>query len=393
MDREKRIVLGLAIVAVLAIGFTTVDRAVFHQTPKTDFTVYIRAAQAALDGGDIYKVQNARGWNYVYLPLFAIAMIPLAKLPLIASVLIWYVLSVALLICAIWMSVAMTGGQEFALRWVPALLLFMPLVTGLVRGQASILMLWLVVAAIYFDWKGRQFTGAICLASAVLLKVFPVVLLCYFVWKKRWRFVLGTLVAISVGTFLLPSLVFGWEKNIALLNEWTAIVAKPALDFDRAGSPVFEQLLDPLKLRNQSLEAVFSRLTGNPRVQWLALGLGTTMALTTGFAMRRLPGAEVQVSAAICWALLIPPVSEDHYFALLLLPVTVLAGLAVRGCGEARWTLWIFGAAMIVFAASDRARFCGALCWATTLLWLALIASGFRKQNASTPVRPSAVVL
>ena len=45
---------------------------------RTDFTVYTQACAACFDGRDPYAVTNARGWGYLYPPLLAILVAPLA---------------------------------------------------------------------------------------------------------------------------------------------------------------------------------------------------------------------------------------------------------------------------------------------------------------------------
>ena len=45
---------------------------------RTDFTVYTEAGAACFDGRDPYGVTNARGWGYLYPPLLAILVAPLA---------------------------------------------------------------------------------------------------------------------------------------------------------------------------------------------------------------------------------------------------------------------------------------------------------------------------
>ncbi len=92
-------------------------------------------------------------------------------------------------------------------------------------------MSWLVIAAIFWEKKGRTAAGAACLAGAVLLKAFALTLLCYYVWRGKWKMVGVTLVAILLlrRIWCLPSAVFGWHGNLHYISEWTHEVAAPAL--------------------------------------------------------------------------------------------------------------------------------------------------------------------
>src|SRR5262249_6125599 len=47
---------------------------------RSDFTVYTAAGAAMLRGSDPYTVTNPRGWHYLYPPLFAILVGPLAAI-------------------------------------------------------------------------------------------------------------------------------------------------------------------------------------------------------------------------------------------------------------------------------------------------------------------------
>ncbi len=46
--------------------------------PKTDASRFIPRPAAMFDGRNPYEVASPRGWHYLYAPLFAIAMAPLA---------------------------------------------------------------------------------------------------------------------------------------------------------------------------------------------------------------------------------------------------------------------------------------------------------------------------
>ena len=47
---------------------------------RTDLTVYTEAGAAFFDGRKPYEVANPRGWTYLYPPLFALLLGPLASL-------------------------------------------------------------------------------------------------------------------------------------------------------------------------------------------------------------------------------------------------------------------------------------------------------------------------
>jgi hypothetical protein len=216
--------------------------------------------------------------------------------------------------------------------------------------------------------------GGIYLAAAVLLKVFPVLLLAYFVWQRRWVFVASTLVAMAVGAFLLPAMVWGWQRNLTYLREWTSKVGAPSVESEaeRAENPLYSQLHSSYLPRNQSLKAVLARLTHQPNAPYGA-GVGAVMLVVTAvIAWRQRADLNplLLLSAAVVWTLLISPVSWSHYFMLLLLPLTVL--LATQTL-PARIALIVFGVAGFVAAGNKTLQGYGLLCWGTFGLWVALM--------------------
>jgi hypothetical protein len=356
-----------------------------------------------LEGTDLYEVRNQRGWAYVYPPPFAILMAPLAKLSVFSGALLWYSLSVALLAWTVVMCARMVrqaAGAKVDTFWlitVPLLLLLVWILSGLTRGQASVLMCWLVLAAVYWERDGRDLRAGACLAGAVILKAFPVVMLAYFVWRRKWRFVLATLVALLVGLLVFPAAVFGWQKNLTYLREWTQKVAlaSETVESERTSTDLNEQLLSWQKLRNQSLTAALWRITGSDLAKPLAIVIGLGMAAAMWYVGREAqPGEELFVlSAFLVWTLLIPPISETHYFVMLILPLAVLTSVAVSGRGAAEGrlataVLVLFGVAAVASEFWQPLKAIGFLCWISLAVWAALLVLVARRARAARGGQP-----
>ena len=406
IGQQRKILIVAAALFFLGLGYVTVLRAT-KAFKRTDFTVYIAAAHSVLRGGeDLYQLTNERGWNYNYPPLFAVVMVPFAMMSLFWAALTWYVVSLLLAASAVRMCVAMVRDHsiqtsELVLYALPPCLIGWPLMSALTRGQASVLLLWLVVAAVFYNWKGREILGGACLAGAVVVKVFPLTLLAYFVWRRRWRFAAATLAGIAFGVFVLPAAVLGWKGNLAQLHQWVTVVAKPALHVEAADrqSQRYTELLDPHKSRNQSLPAVVGRLSGARRIREIAAGISLVMAgVVVAVGRRSEKGSEVLiVSAALAWMLLVPPVSETHYFVLLLLPLTSLVLVASQETEPT--TRWLARIPMILFAVLNVVgkplEYYGPMFWGTLVLWGVLVSSAMRVATRSmwkTMLTPPATI-
>ncbi len=401
VNKRTVVALILALGLVIGLGISTVNRAASSPIPRTDFTVYQLAGRAVVDGADIYQVRNVRGWAYVYPPPFAILMAPFAQLSVFWGALVWYLISVALVVWALIMcvkgvrAVFPVEDRLLLLSIVPVALLAVWFMSGLARGQASVLLMWLVLAAFFWHWEGHDLRGGACLAGAILLKAFPLVLLGYFVWRRKWKFLLATLATLVLGGLILPGAVFGFRRNLAYWESWGQIVARPALAMEnqRMQSQVNDQLLNPQRPRNQSLSAVLHRLTNND--SWAC---GTTVSvglamLGAMWAVGRRAGGRSEVligSAVIIWTLLLPPVSETHYFVLLLLPLMALLAVALKEPeGATRritgWTLIVFGAVVCASACVRQLEVVGAPCWATLMIWATLLLVVVRREHRPAP--------
>jgi hypothetical protein len=173
--------------------------------------------------------------------------------------------------------------------------------------------------------------------------------------------------------------VFGWRGNLSLLGEWIGIVAKPALNINRSASPLFGQLLDPEKNRNQSFEAVVTRIFPHTDAFMVSIVAGLAMAVVMLLVARRCRDQRWLLSAVICWMLLVSPVSENHYFALLLPPLTVL--VAARRFAASRAVLAFFVATHILWHCFSRVQVWGGICWGTVALWGALMFLAWRGEE------------
>jgi hypothetical protein len=398
---QRRVLLVLLAVFFLALGYSTVYRTAWNDIERTDFTVYTAVGQAVLDGTDIYQAHNARGWFYVYPPTFSIFMPLFTKLPLAWGSGLWYLLSLLAVASASFMSLKLaraarpnlTGTNDsWILCEIPFLLASPWLVSGLMRCQASEFMVWLMIAAVYFSFRGRPVLGGMSLAAAVLIKAFPLALLAYFVLQRQWRLVGACFFGLLLGGLILPAAVFGWQKNLDYWATWGGHVAGPAVIANQADpGKLFEQLLDAKKPRNQSLESLLLTLdTPQERVKPLLGGMALAMLAAMAWGLRGACGQRqlLLISAFLCWDLLIPPISETHYFGLLLLPLAMLTAIALDRSERAprRWALAVL---ILVFVVTlwtnlDKAmEMYRLLCWTTLAVWACLLGLAFRSEKTA----------
>lgn len=418
--RVRRGILIALILFGLGLGWSTVYRAAFGRVERTDFTVYTAAGRAVIEGTDIYEAENARGWLYMYLPIFAILMVPLAPLPVALSSAIWYLLSVAMLWHMLWMSAALARrffpAAQWSVFWLAmwALLgIFWPAMSGMARGQASVLVAWLVTLGIWAWFERRPWLAGAGLAGAIVLKVFPGLFMVYFLFKRQWMMLTTTSVWLALMILVLPSFVFGPVGNYKLLHRWVTTIALPATDADNhERDPRYAQMADPRLERNQSVHAVAIRLiapddeiadaTGREDLaELIGKIVSGVLLLITAWACRNGPADQkdarllIQFALVILLMLFISPVSWSHSFALMALPLAIVAAISSilqtprrSALHTAVYTTFI--AVTGIGAAVKPLQEAGVLLWASLLVWALLLRDVHQLSKQASEAEPHA---
>lgn len=337
--KERSQLLLCAVVTVLAFLFFRSLARTFGE--QGDFQGYLDAGELVLQGADIYSTER-NTWP----PFFSLVCVPLA---LIARVNI-YLVRYAWLFLNIWAVYSLMKAAIFLVYRLrlsltekkPGLPIIAPSVLGpfvltlhfilenFDRLQINVLILLCCVGGYLQVARNRCIWGGAIIGFAASIKVLPVFLLPYFLWKKWWGAALGTLMA-GVGCTVLPVLVFGPFQWWLYLQRWREIVATQW----------------GVQRSNQSLYAMVDRFyTGrfgwwvpntvdftashDPVVALVVYGLMLLVVALFLYATRRggdnpsSPEAIVEFAAVLVIAVLFSPLAWRHYFVFLLLAHTVL---------------------------------------------------------------------
>ena len=416
-DWPTRLV-AVAIGAIFLGYFAIVLQGAGPGRPSSDLGVYLRAAWAAKQGESLYAVADSRGWHYIYPPLLANLLIPLANPPEEApagyraaavsyrlSASLWYWFCVACVLAAVHV---MASGLErsqtgegpsplfsqgwWNLRLLPLLIALFFVLDDLRRGQPTAIILLCLAGSAVSIVRGGSLRAGAWLGLATALKLFPVYLLLYPIWRRDGRF-FGAALAATLACSLLPAAIMGPWAALAAYREF--ISERLLGEASGAGDPAVAHELHAISSSIQSFEFLFydalhpqreSRASQLPEGYFLA-HLATSLLITAAalWAMRRRRGPLGEYLFFSSLALLaIPmlPVSRPHYFMLGLL---VVAGLLANGekRGDRPWCRRTVAIAMAVFLAAsvvDAARIGWALDFgAATLTGLALAALALRR--------------
>ena len=178
---------------------------------------YVRAGElAALDHADLWnqdayaqgkhsQVDGLAGYladPYEYPPvLAAAARTAVAATDSYARIRIAWFAASALAFWLAFLAVARFAGgrvQDTALACAPAFALSTPLLFALQWGQAHVIVIAAAMGGMLLLERGRRAGGAMLLAFAIAVKIFPGIALVYLAVRRRWRDVIATLVALAV---------------------------------------------------------------------------------------------------------------------------------------------------------------------------------------------------
>jgi len=379
---RRRVLLGLLLAVLLAGGLVDARRRAridpgHPEKHHSDLTVYTEAGAAFFDGRDPYAVTNPRGWHYVYPPLFALLLAPLAPLPAPWQATVWYLVSVLLFWGCIreMRRLAVLSGAERAPRgWLVLAFLaaLFPALDTLQRGQAGLAVLYPLLLGLRLALSGTsagtRFLGSLLLALPAAFKLTPALpiaawLLCRLVRARREKQARVFLVPASgvacgalVWLVLLPASLLGWRANVEHLQTWSGTVLLSDRDDPDPQS-------NPHGARNQSLanalyrcgnfvlaaagSAPDDRLIDHPDhrgdttpmdAPWFRTALHAFrlafLALLVLLALRTAgAGGELALFGWACaLSLVVSPISRGHHFVLLW-PAALLVPLELRRRG------------------------------------------------------------
>jgi len=363
---------------------------------KTDFTVYTEAGSAFFDGRDPYTVTNARGWGYLYLPLFALLVAPLHHLASQWQALAWFFLSA-------WMAwgcyreivrmgrLVTTPGSADVPRWFGYGALAagaLPALNCMQRGQVGIAQLYLLLLGFRLLLESRSlwksFAAGIILSVPIAIKITPLLPVGFLLFQQFIAAVsanrrrptveraaaswLGTTLGMVLCVLVIPASLVGWQANLGHLHTWWERVA---MKIDQPGDAFAG---DAYSFRNQSLsnavrhlgnwadhtfgQGADDRPTVTPdgqeqnllmaseSVDAMLMGIEiSALILLLGVAWCTARSGDLLAQAAgfglACAAtLVISPIARAHYFVLLL-PVLPLLPRYLAGKNRTRAAFWL----------------------------------------------------
>jgi hypothetical protein len=342
----------LVVLAVLALAFRALQFWVLTGEIQWgyDFSFYWLAGRRLLEGEPIYSATQLAGPyspqgqdGFLYPPPLAAVITPLSALfetDYRPANWIWAAMGAAVLVASV---LAVTRaerlGERYPLlaghrRWllVAAAFAFPPVVGELVMGNVHLLLLglfaiaWLAVRS---DNPNREWTAGLAIGVAAVVKVFPGLLIVWFLASRRYRAAAGVVIGalvVAVATLEFTGLE-PWQQYPTVLANLSA----PADVTDTLAPTVW-----------------LAPVLGFDLARWVVLGAGLSLMAIVGLAARRdVPSTRPTTLAAsfgvaITVSVLVAPALYHHYLAIMVLPLLLglVAGVPVRWLALAYLLMW-----------------------------------------------------
>jgi alpha-1,2-mannosyltransferase len=346
LSTRARVAVFVLALAMLASGFYFAGKS--GSTPdaySNDFNVYYHAAREILAGRDPYQHSLGDWTPYIYPPLLAELIVPLAILPLPVAAYVWFLVSAGSVCFAAWFSAGLAydkRGLELtnqnnlgsntwraAIAACAVLLVFRFVLDTFALGQVNAVVAVLAVAHVLLYARDRKALSAIALMLAVSIKLTPALLLLYHVAKLRLRFAVAC-AALIVAVTALSFLPFGVRAADVFHEFWSRTVRnEQGYDFAYSGNQSLRGAIERLKGAETGRELHgedTSREPADPLTLLVSIGLLSAAA----FAAVRARGELAAAAPFFCGIVLLSPLSWKAHYVVLIPPAAYLLSLASR---------------------------------------------------------------
>ena len=257
-------------------------------------------------------------------PVAVMVALPFGSLGYFQSLRVWNIVSLALVAVAL---LLLVGRNGFRLDRAEQLLVGGLLVsssvlaTQVLHGQLNGVLLLLFVAGWLASRHERTVLAGVCIGAATALKLFPGLLVLFFIARRQWKGAIAVFVS-CLSLNLLAAGILG----IDAIRDYLLIVMPQASRFSDTWPNA-----SLLGFLSRLLDGSFGQSTPLAhwpqvaRALWLATSLiGVALTWRVTVRDRSQPSHDLIFSAWVGLMLLISPITWDHYFLLAVLPLIAL---------------------------------------------------------------------
>ena len=220
---RRSLLITLVVVLIAAAGYATAR----IKRDFWDFEVIHKAGSRVMAAEPLYRPNDGH-YQYKYWPIFAMVMVPFATIPVEAGKVIWYTMTVALIVVFVNQCVRALPNRRLSvqlLTWSALLLTGKFLVKELVNGQVNVMLGVLVMLSLAAAERGQRVRAGVFVALAAFAKPYGLIFIPWLAFTQGLVAFAGAVGMLVVG-WMAPALVYGWQGNLELLSEWYRTVVQ-----------------------------------------------------------------------------------------------------------------------------------------------------------------------
>jgi hypothetical protein len=259
-------------------------------------------------------------------PPSVLLMLPLVRLDYRPALLAWNIASLAMLGMSLWIVIRelqISLPYWSAVPALAALLLCRPLLQQLIHGQLNLVLLLLLTAAWAADRRDRPAWAGALVGTAAAIKLFPAFLFLYFAFRGRWKALTAGALMLALLTGLTIAL-FGPETYRIYIQEVLPQIEKFRTSwFNASLVGLWTKLFNPAT-SEEHVEPLWRSVTAARTgilLSWVVVVGAIACVLRQAHTRAQRDHA---FGVAVTGMLLLSPVTWDHGFLLLLVPVALL---------------------------------------------------------------------
>jgi hypothetical protein len=249
--RSNRVLTLFFLLAITVMIVSAVNRVIIY---ASDFNMFI---DPAIDARFHHQNPFVKWTGNSYNMFFYAFMSLLSPFNNWFAVIIWSLVSIYLYILAIAIMHRMLPLAHAKHKWyyliAPVMLGFL-LFDNIQLGQSNILMLFAVIASIYYVSKGKNLGAGLALGFAIAFKTTPLIFVGYYVLKGKFKAAAYSLIFSLFFMIVVPMLFYPPQKSLEYFRSWTEAVFVPFA----SGNDLKTQNIGYYH-SNQSLEAFINR--------------------------------------------------------------------------------------------------------------------------------------
>ena len=328
------IVFGIVLTAFLYI----------ESSSKGDFHIFLEASKSLINGENIYEKTYFDGYHYFYSLVFTLLVYPLTFLPTHLAVFIWLCLNVFFLyrLYVVINKLLPTDLLSHKFKkyfWIITFVFSLRLIIENFHvAQITIFLLYLCLEGLYLISKKKIYNGALLIALGINIKLLPLVLLPYLLYRKYYK-AAGLVVFFSTVLLFIPIAFIGKDEFEILITTWLNLVnpgnVQHILDVEERSFHSLTTLLSTLCVENVpdiyalKIKRNIADVSLENLNKIIILTRLTLIAFTLYF-LRRMPFKKTKYSVQRFWETsyilcLIPLIfpHQQHYAFLFIVPAYI----------------------------------------------------------------------